>query len=121
MEDVYLTCAPIALPGTINVFEISPKLKTLHLTAMHAETYILFPVDNLVLSSDPRHLPDHDTVQNYLNIIASSPNLSDFSYHHHSVVPQSPGPYHPQIHNFSCKRIMVRGEKEISSKKQYVH
>ncbi|PBK61540.1 hypothetical protein ARMSODRAFT_662757 [Armillaria solidipes] len=105
IEDVYLTCAPITMPGTIDAFEIAPKLKTLDLTGMHAEARIPFPAENLVLFSDARRLPDHDTVPKYLDIIASAPNLLDFSYHHHSVVPQSPGPYHPQIVHQSLQML----------------
>ncbi|PBK59634.1 hypothetical protein ARMSODRAFT_1090706 [Armillaria solidipes] len=105
VEDVCLTCAPITMPGTIDAFEIAPKLKSLDLTGMHAEAHILFPAENLVLFSDVRRLPDHDTVPRYLDIIASAPNLSDFSYHHHSVVPQSPGPYHPQIVHQSLQTL----------------
>ncbi|KAK0438480.1 hypothetical protein EV421DRAFT_1738530 [Armillaria borealis] len=105
VEDVYLTCAPITMPGTIDAFEIAPKLKTLDLTGMHAEAHIPFPAENLVLFSDARRLPDHDTVPKYLDIIASAPNLLEFSYHHHSVVPQSPGPYHPEIVHKSLQTL----------------
>ncbi|SJL13357.1 uncharacterized protein ARMOST_16799 [Armillaria ostoyae] len=105
VEGVCLTCAPITMPGTIDAFEIAPKLKTLDLTGMHAEAHIPFPAENLVLFSDARRLLDHDTVPRYLDIIASAPNLSDFSYHHHSVVPQSPGPYHPQIVHQSLQTL----------------
>ncbi len=105
VEDVYLTCAPITMPGTIDAFEIAPKLKTLDLTGMHAEAHIPFPAENLVLLSDARRLPEHDTVPKYLDIITSAPNLLEFSYHHHSVIPQSPGPYHPQIVHKSLQTL----------------
>ncbi|PBK59089.1 hypothetical protein ARMSODRAFT_1027713 [Armillaria solidipes] len=105
VEDVYLTCAPITMPGTIDAFEIAPKLKTLDLTGMHAEAHIPFPAENLVLFSDARRLPEHDTVPKYLDIIASAPSLLEFSYHHHSIVPQSPGPYHPQIVHKSLQTL----------------
>ncbi|KAK0197712.1 hypothetical protein F5146DRAFT_995344 [Armillaria mellea] len=105
VEDVYLTCAPNVKPGTIDVFEFPPKLKTLDLTGMHAEAYILFPAENLVAFSDTRPLPEHDTVPKYLDIIASAPNLLEFTCHHYSVVPDSPGPYHPQIVHQSLRTL----------------
>ncbi|PBK59695.1 hypothetical protein ARMSODRAFT_982887 [Armillaria solidipes] len=106
VEDVYLTCIPDAMPGTVDAFEIAPKLKTLDLTGMHADAYIPFPADNLVLLSDGRPLPDHDMIRKYLDIIASAPNLFEFSYHHFSsAVPESPGPYHPQIVHQSLQRL----------------
>ncbi|PBK96271.1 hypothetical protein ARMGADRAFT_1077763 [Armillaria gallica] len=105
VEDVYLTCAPNAMPGAMHTFEIAPKLKTLDLTGMHAEAHIPFPAENLVIFSDARRLPEHDTVPKYLDIIASAPNLLEFMYHHHSVVPQSPGPYHPQIVHQSLQTL----------------
>ncbi|PBK84985.1 hypothetical protein ARMGADRAFT_1169757 [Armillaria gallica] len=106
VEDVYLTCLPDAMSGTMDAFEIAPKLKTLDLSGMQAEAYIPFPADNLVLFSDGRPLPDHDTVPQCLDIIASAPNIFDFSYHHYSsLVPLSPGPYHPPIVHQSLQRL----------------
>ncbi|PBK84909.1 hypothetical protein ARMGADRAFT_1067202 [Armillaria gallica] len=103
VEDVYLTCAPNAMRGAMDTFAIAPKLKTLDLTGMHAEAHIPFPAENLVKFSDARRLPEHDTVPKYLDTIASAP--MEFTYHHHSVVPQSPGPYHPQIVHQSLQTL----------------
>ncbi|SJL13360.1 uncharacterized protein ARMOST_16802 [Armillaria ostoyae] len=82
---------------------------------MHTEAHIPFPAENLVLFSDARRLPDHDTVPRYLDIIASAPNLSDFSYHHYSVVPQPPGPYHPQIVHQSLQKLSASLEALLCS------
>ncbi len=103
--DVYLTCAPSARPGTMDAFEIAPKLKCLELTNMHAEANTPYPAENLVLFSDARRLPDHDTAPKYLDIIASAPNLLDFLYHHHSIIPKSPGPYFPQVVHQSFRTL----------------
>ncbi len=90
----------------MDAFEIAPKLKTLDISGMHAEAYIPFPADNLVLFSDGRPLPYHDTVPQCLDIIASAPNLFDLSYHHYSsLIPLSSGPYHPQIVHQSLQRL----------------
>ncbi len=106
VEDVYLTCIPGAMSGTMDAFEIAPKLKTLDISGMDAEAHIPFPADNLVLFSDGRPLPDHDTVPQCLDIIASAPNLFDLSYHHYSsLIPLSSGPCHPQIVHQSLQRL----------------
>ncbi|SJL16965.1 uncharacterized protein ARMOST_20502 [Armillaria ostoyae] len=106
LEDVYLTCIPNAMPGTMNAFEIAPKLQTFELIGMHAEADIPFPEENLLFFSDARPLPDHDTVPKYLDIIASAPDLFDFSYHHYSsTIPELPGLYHPQIVHQSLQTL----------------
>ncbi|KAK0184426.1 hypothetical protein F5146DRAFT_1006432 [Armillaria mellea] len=90
IEDVYLMCAPTTMPGTVDAFAIAPKLKTFDLIGMNANVHIPFPVENLVSFADARPLPEDDTVPEYLAVIALAPNLSDFSYRHYSVVPESP-------------------------------
>ncbi|KAK0485543.1 hypothetical protein EDD18DRAFT_1428098 [Armillaria luteobubalina] len=80
VEDVYLMCAPNVMPATIDAFEIAPNLKTLDLTGMNAHACIPFPTENLISFSDTALLADQATVPKYLEIIASAPNLSDFSY-----------------------------------------
>ncbi|KAK0429548.1 hypothetical protein EV421DRAFT_1745394 [Armillaria borealis] len=105
IEDIYLECISVlnTPPGTIDAFEIAPNLQYFHLEDMHPEVNVLFPTDNLVSFVDGRRLPDHDTAPRYLDIIASAHNLLDFSYHHHSLIPESPGPYSAPVPNASLR------------------
>ncbi|KAK0214427.1 hypothetical protein IW262DRAFT_271713 [Armillaria fumosa] len=105
VEDVYLRCAPYIIPGTMDTFEIPPKLKTLDVTGMHARSYISFPTENLVVFSDTRRLLEHDVVPRYLDIIDSAPELLEFTCHHHSVVPHSPRPCHPRVLHQSLRAL----------------
>ncbi len=99
-------CISDAMSGTMDMFKIAPKLKTLDLSGMHTEAYIPFPADNLVLFSDCRPLPDREMVPQCLDINPSAPNLFYFSYHHYSsLVPLSSGPYHPPIVHQSLRRL----------------
>ncbi|PBK79608.1 hypothetical protein ARMGADRAFT_1040667 [Armillaria gallica] len=104
IEDVYLTCTRNSAPArTIDAFEIAPKLQNFFLEDMHPDVDVLFPTDNLVSFVDGRRLPDHDTAPKYVDIIASAHNLLEFSYHHYSLIPESPGPYSPPIPNASLQ------------------
>ncbi|KAG7441779.1 uncharacterized protein BT62DRAFT_1011074 [Guyanagaster necrorhizus] len=104
-----------AAPGNIDAFEFAPKLKTLHLTNMHAGAEVSFPAHNLVSFLDGRKLPDNVTTINYLDIVASAPNILYFSYHHHSPIPESSGPYSRHIINSSLRTLSASLGSFLSS------
>ncbi|KAK0499263.1 hypothetical protein EDD18DRAFT_1103684 [Armillaria luteobubalina] len=107
VEDVYLLCAPNTMLGTIHMFVIPlpPRLKTSDFTEIHTEALIRFSTENLVPFSDTRPLPDDDTKPEYLEVIISAPNLSDFSDYHCSIDPQSRGLYYPEIAHQSLRKL----------------
>lgn len=101
----YTCYANDRLDRDIDAFEIAPKLKTLHLTGMHPEAIIPFPRANLVSFLDARPLSRSQGTPEYLDIIASAPNILLFSYHHHTVIPQSAGLQFPIVRNVSLRTL----------------
>ncbi|KAK0227250.1 hypothetical protein EDD85DRAFT_853167 [Armillaria nabsnona] len=115
LHDMYLTCEEMAEPENINTFEIAPELKTLHLTDMHPEAFIMFPRGNLIVFLDARPLSSMERTPEYLDIIASCPNLLSFSYHHHSMIPESVGSQFPTTTHMSLQSLSTSLGKFLSS------
>ncbi|KAK0501829.1 hypothetical protein EDD18DRAFT_1328696 [Armillaria luteobubalina] len=90
LEEVYLCCWQETPPlQNIDGFEIAPNLRTVHLRNMHPDAVIPFPIGNLVSFLDHRRFAEHKRPSEYLNTVASAPDLSSFSYHHYGRVPKS--------------------------------
>ncbi|KAK0215074.1 hypothetical protein IW262DRAFT_1404892 [Armillaria fumosa] len=90
LEEVYLCCWERDPPlQNIDGFEIAPVLRTIYLTNVHPDAVIPFPTDNLVSFLDHKKLLERRKLSEYLDIVASAPSLSSFSYHHYGSVPET--------------------------------
>ncbi|PBK65140.1 hypothetical protein ARMSODRAFT_1087548 [Armillaria solidipes] len=115
LEELYLTCNGVPIMTKINAFEVAPRLKILHLENMHRSAEVRFPGANLVSFFDGRRFSGHDVTQRYLHVIASSPNLVSFSWHHHSHIPVSSPPYYPPITHPTLKELSASSGKLLRS------
>ncbi|PBK88399.1 hypothetical protein ARMGADRAFT_1065600 [Armillaria gallica] len=120
LEELYLTCNGDPIPTNINAFEVAPRLKILHLENMHRSVEVRYPTANLVSlfdgrRFDGRRFSGHDVTQRYLHVIASSPNLVSFSWHHHSHIPVSSPPYYPLITHLTLEELSASSGKLLRS------
>ncbi|SJL11135.1 uncharacterized protein ARMOST_14538 [Armillaria ostoyae] len=111
LADMDLSCSGVLQSGDIGAFEVAPKLEKLHLSYLHPEASIRFPVTNLVSFSDVRAFAGDKLTPEYLNVVELAPKLRSFSYNDHSDY---------SIHNqmstpLSFPRVMSRSLIELST------
>ncbi|PBK69584.1 hypothetical protein ARMSODRAFT_957265 [Armillaria solidipes] len=111
LADMDLSCSGIPQSGDIGAFEVAPKLEKLHLSYLHPDASIRFPVTNLVSFSDVRAFSGDKLTPEYLNVVELAPKLRSFSYNDHSDY---------SIHNqmstpLSFPHVMSRSLIELST------
>ncbi|PBK69579.1 hypothetical protein ARMSODRAFT_1018962 [Armillaria solidipes] len=111
LADMDLSCSGVPQSGDIGAFEVAPKLEKLHLSYLHPEASIRFPVTSLVSFSDVRAFAGDKLTPEYLNVVELAPKLRSFSYNDHSDY---------SIHNqmttpLSFPRVMSRSLIELST------
>ncbi|KAK0436681.1 hypothetical protein EV421DRAFT_2038533 [Armillaria borealis] len=106
-----LSCSGVPQSGDIGAFEVAPKLEKLHLSYLHPDASIRFPITNLVSFSDVRAFAGDKLTPEYLNVVKLAPKLRSFSYNDRSDY---------SIHNqtstpLSFPHVMSRSLIELST------